>query len=810
MSRATDVPEQDVGGGDDLPTYENLAQTHGPNSRFGRWRSWIEKRAAERYVDVTPEEWQRRRQRGWGDGLADHAIPEDRSSTPTPSSSLPTLQLYTDFKDLPKPPDQPAVDEPLEYDPSLPIVGESLRPAHLGLHQLGSRFLPHTTSPIRALLPLLGDRLLLIGHDNGLSVLNMFPQEWTDVGLQTRGPGEAQAHSIWTGEGVFQMSLLEVEEIGESTPQGVVLFLIGSDPESAKEQESTRVLRMYNLASLISLAKWTISQKAFWPPGKGPEITRDRIPPEPEPPSPYRANRQDSSGSMSRKTETNLSPPDRTSSFEPGWDFVDELPLRWATDYVPLAVPGSRLMNASVLTYALWRNDDQPRGSALLAVAIKSAILLYESPKRERAFRFVKEFYTPLSPRGITFVYQSVQDNLSRSASDGTYTSRTASQHNHLRGSRCSMHQRPASLTTTVLNPQLSLFIVFEKKVGLIRLVNSAVGEVALFDDSGSAHFSSSRDSLAPSPSGLATLSGRRSRTSLDGFGLAKDNRASWTLPAKFDLPTAAAGIGSPTDSLSSGPSSPQDDDDNNDGYAAQQSVYLLTRGKQSFVLPCPLPANLQATAPLLTISWRSHPTYVSPRVIKIDRGDGGGSPGGSEGGGSSLGSGGAGGQQEGSSQAPPPPPPLSTPPGRGRGRGRRSSSSSRSSRYRHVLQLTAFGEDGLEIQEAPLSPLSFSGREKARAEEPVVAEVVLGETGFLSVGGHWHRPYDAPLDLARSYSMRSTASFDSMATEEVISRLESDQGIYGWQRKGLEDWRIFWIGGVGEKQRTGGGEDDD
>ena len=28
-------------------------------------------RAAERYADVTPEEWERRKQRGWGDGIAD-------------------------------------------------------------------------------------------------------------------------------------------------------------------------------------------------------------------------------------------------------------------------------------------------------------------------------------------------------------------------------------------------------------------------------------------------------------------------------------------------------------------------------------------------------------------------------------------------------------------------------------------------------------------------------------------------------------------------------------------------------------------
>ena len=47
-------------------------------------------------------------------------------------------------------------------------------------------------------------------------------------------------------------------------------------------------------------------------------------------------------------------------------------------------------MNASIFTYALWRNDDQPRTSTLLAVGIKSAVLLYESPKGERAFRFIK------------------------------------------------------------------------------------------------------------------------------------------------------------------------------------------------------------------------------------------------------------------------------------------------------------------------------------------------------------------------------------------------------------------------------------
>jgi hypothetical protein len=576
------------------------------------------------------------------------------------------------------------------------------------------------------------------------------------------------------------MELLEMEETGESTPQGVALLLVGSDPEGAREQEFTRNLRMYNLASLISLAKWAISPKCVkplnihrapnWHPHRSTKknkqhkqsgslakslrslMTDTSQDHEPPPPSSYQEMLQASPGSSSRTAESKARL-QRSSTLD-SWDVVEDLPLRWATDYVPLAAPGSRLMNSPVSTYALWRNDEQSRSSALLAVAVKSAVLLYESPKGERAFRFVKEFYTPLPPRSIAFVCQSLPDNLSRSASEASGFVRPAPQ--HLRASRGSMRQRPTSLMSTILNPQLNLFIVFEKKVGLIRIINSAVGEVAFFEDTNSGF---SRDSLSPTQSGLTGLSNRRSRTSLDGFGMARDNRGSWTLPTKLDLPISTAATPDTADPWDR-PSTPS----TLVGDGPPQSVYLLTRGKQSFMLPCPLPANLQATAPLLTFSWRSQPTFVQPRVVEVEGGGDGTGGGGGEGGG---------------------PSPWTVAPSR-----------------RRVLQLTAFGEDGLEVQE---TPLSFSAKEKGRLEEPVVSEVIIGETGFLCGGGHWHRPYDAP--LSRSYSVRSGVSFNSMATEEVVSRLESDKGIYGWQRKGMEDWRIFWIGGMGEEQRT---DDDD
>lgn len=87
------------------------------------------------------------------------------------------------------------LDEP--ETPSIPIPSESIHPSHLKICSFGSRFLPHTTSPIRALLPLTGDRYMLIGHENGLSVMDLFPTGDPD----TSNPSDAIVRPIWEGEG---------------------------------------------------------------------------------------------------------------------------------------------------------------------------------------------------------------------------------------------------------------------------------------------------------------------------------------------------------------------------------------------------------------------------------------------------------------------------------------------------------------------------------------------------------------------------------------------------------------------------------
>lgn len=110
------------------------------------------------------------------------------------------------------------------------------------------------------------------------------------------------------------------------------------------------------------------------PPPPPPKDTPSSIPTDPSP----------------SRIETKPLQSDRFAESE--WDVVghDDLPLRWATDYVALASPGSRLANQSVLFFELHRCTDGGRITARLAIATKQNILLYESTRGERAFRFVK------------------------------------------------------------------------------------------------------------------------------------------------------------------------------------------------------------------------------------------------------------------------------------------------------------------------------------------------------------------------------------------------------------------------------------
>lgn len=276
--------------------------------------------------------------------------------------------------------------------------------------------------------------------------------------------------------------------------------------------------------------------------------------------------------------------------------------------------------------------------------------------------------------------------------------------------------------------PQLSLYVVFDKKAGWIRLADSAVGEVELYDDKSTHHHHNhNRDSLAPSSS-MAGM--RKNRISMD----LSTHSAKWLPLVRCDVPVHPS----------------------HQHRSSTQTIHILTKGKYSHILPAPLPVNIAGRLPLRVVLWETAPAHVTPRVFRGSDLDG-------------------------------------TEP---------------------YLQLVAFGEQGVEVQELSLSFLSNKGKGKARMEDLVCAnEDIGGDTGFLCVGGHWdhpHYPYDQH-PLSRSYTMSSDmsgASFESMESEEIKLKLKKSEGIYGWCRKGVQDWRVFWVGG----SFTGnpGGEDDD
>ena len=82
----------------------------------------------------------------------------------------------------------------------------------------------------------------------------------------------------------------------------------------------------------------------------------------------------------------------RESSDPDAWDIVEDLPLRWATDFVPLTFANSRIFSLDVTRFELFRSENHAGrpSTMMLAVASKSCILIYEAPHGERAFRFVK------------------------------------------------------------------------------------------------------------------------------------------------------------------------------------------------------------------------------------------------------------------------------------------------------------------------------------------------------------------------------------------------------------------------------------
>jgi hypothetical protein len=279
--------------------------------------------------------------------------------------------------------------------------------------------------------------------------------------------------------------------------------------------------------------------------------------------------------------------------------------------------------------------------------------------------------------------------------------------------------QRPSGPAFIDYGTQLSLFVVFDKKTGWIRIADSAVGEVELPDDSYISALNQDLGNGFLSPRDTMGIGSHRIRAhlSFEHASLTK-----WVPPTQCELPVPKSS-------------------NNVNELETTRKVLFLTRGRKTHILPSPLPTNFAAYPSLAIITWKSPPRNIVPRLCEEN--------------------------------------------------GQR------------FLQLIAFGEDGVEVQEMSLNFIGRGkGKGKAKVEEVIRAEDdVVGDCGFLSFGGHWDRlsRWMDPTQMTRSKSTSSnmsTASYDSTATSVTLSQMKREEGVYAWWRKGVGDYRVFWVGG--------------
>ncbi|KAG8802115.1 hypothetical protein FRB91_010667 [Serendipita sp. 411] len=714
---------------EELPTYGDLEEQErsNPNSRFGRWRSWIEKRAAERYNDMTEEERFRQRERGWGESID------------------------TDVTDQ-APPSMAAIASPTSAQLSAQRIGDT----RLSIYEFGSRFIPHSASPIRSLISLLDDRYLLLGGPDGLGFLDVFPENQlmaADSDSIVHPLEGAKRRDIWTGEAIYQMEVVESYSDHQGGLQGVLLALVGPD-ETEQDKDSIRSVRMYNMASVYSLVRWMASHPDAKPlaihPPKGwthQHSTSRRLqrhgthnitkslknmvidPQNGRPMTPTVST----SSLKSPSIASERSPPkhQETQDSAESWDMVDtveDLPLRWATDYVNLAGTGSRLASTSVLFFELWRNEGiNARGTSMLAVATKTSILLYETPKGERSFRFIKEFYTPIPAKSANFIQQTNQDTIRATPvhPEGERLRKERPVSRTYDGSVTSSPRarRISTPGDSSYGSQLSLFVIFEKKAGLIRIVDSSVSELELWDDGG----------RPPSP--IHTLSSPTSIHSLhsasvirrsiqDNLTFGKD-KSPWYPLVTMEIPY-------PNDS-------------NPPSFNASKTILIISRGTQSHILDSPLRMPMGNYPPLRVVRWHTMPFNITARLSMVE------------------------------------------------GKEPR-------------LQLVAFSDRGIEVAETTVDFLfrppdlgQTDGKGKGKNKsisvlsEPLVRaqHLSLETTKYLVRGGLWHT-----LDMTSGQpELKSPVSSVGEAPSLTISRLEKGQGIYACVQRGLEDYRVLWLG---------------
>ncbi|KAF8341525.1 uncharacterized protein EI90DRAFT_3034226 [Cantharellus anzutake] len=426
---------------------------------------------------------------------------------------------------------------------------------------------------------------------------------------------DAKTRTIWTGDAVHQLAVLEMspsDTIG--IHQGVVLALVSSNlPGEAHK----KFVRMYSLSSLCNLVTLMVNQPETVPVDLGRPTGWASAPPQAkrhrpassitrilsilESPSSQKERRADqrysnlatpSSSRHSRASSTPSHPSSSLSSGDPAWDIIDDLPLKWAKDYLPLAPAYLKLADGSVSKFELFQTDDRSKnGPSVLAVGAKNHIYIFESGKGERAFRFAKELYTPFTVAHMRFVYQSTNDGLLMSrhtVGPGAYrhnrnpslTELTEARSISLRAS-CTSKTEEVFKTSSVFASQLCLFVSFGERAAIIGLSDSAVEEVSL------------RDDIPPPVSRPYSCDQSQDPATVGPW-----------------LPIAYLKFPSPPTSITK-----------NDPEAigiftgSLEAVYILTKGRRTHILRSPLPNPASSAKALIELTWKEQPSEVKPRT---------------------------------------------------------------------------------------------------------------------------------------------------------------------------------------------------
>ncbi|WWC59252.1 uncharacterized protein I303_101802 [Kwoniella dejecticola CBS 10117] len=521
--------------------------------RFGRWREWVEKRAVERIND-DPDRQERRNARRQ---LPQPPEPPSYDSTLPPSAQASTSSSSS----------RATRYLPAGAQPTLLSTSSLLRLDY------GSSTETHSGHAITCAYPLNGS-LVLLGTSNGLKVLN------TDE-------MDRASRDIWVGLPVWEMHPLSHHASGK----GYLILLVGGteDPNKnvspkPKKNSGTQV-RIYNLRSLISLVKYSAIQLDSY---TGIDLAQEKA----------KAQKGKKKGKEVEwimvdrsKSISSLSSQQRQQQQQAVHQNKEELLKSWCEDYTFLSSPkhsssssqGDNLlintyMSPSKIFVAVGTSNNVIIHGAFPNVTSNSGLNAGEGEgEQEIRFTASRQFYLPAQPTHISFLQLPSNPDLPTSLTQGrSQSSRHVAEDDtsslfsyddgasiYTRGSGDSgqtISPPPPQFNDTSSSngpsnaaPSLGLYVSFGSKACLIRVSDSTVLDLKLKKSS-------------PSPS---------------SFG---GNKGDWG--------------GMETLTLQGG-----------------GEVYVITRGKETFLFSAPFDIPSQSNTPLYTVLWPESPSSISASI---------------------------------------------------------------------------------------------------------------------------------------------------------------------------------------------------